>query len=229
MEVSAMLATNRVSMGVRISIGGQKANRIQPENITTDAIQWSRELGFHSINLDLIYGLPHQTLKSFEETVVKVIGLSPDRLAVFHYAHVPWLKPHQKLIHDEHLPSPELKLEIFKMTTENLLQAGYWSIGMDHFAENDELALRKGTTLYRNFQGYSTQTGRDLYGFRMSAIGHFWETYHQKYKTLPEYYAAIEQRSWQRMGYRTRDTYPQGSHHEIDVHYEGTPGDRRNI
>ena len=186
---------NRISMGVQdFNPKVQEAvNRIQPESITRDAVNWSRKLGFKSINLDLIYGLPHQTLSSFKKTVDTIIDISPDRLAVFNYAHVPWLKPHQKLIHQEHLPSPELKLQIFKMTIEKLIDAGYWNIGMDHFSKRtDEMAIaQKNKTLYRNFQGYSTKAGCDLYGFGMSAIGHFKETYQQNKKTLPEYYKSL--------------------------------------
>jgi oxygen-independent coproporphyrinogen-3 oxidase len=186
---------NRVSMGVQdFDPRVQEAvNRVQPESITRDAVNWSRDLGFHSINLDLIYGLPYQTLESFAETVDKVIDISPDRLAVFNYAHVPWLKPHQKLILAETLPSLELKLEIFKMTIEKLVAAGYWNVGMDHFAKRtDELAIaQKNRTLYRNFQGYSTKAGCDLYGFGMSAIGQFHDTYQQNRKTVREYFDAL--------------------------------------
>jgi oxygen-independent coproporphyrinogen III oxidase len=198
---------NRVSMGVQdFNPKVQEAvNRIQPESITRDAVDWSRKLGFKSINLDLIYGLPHQTLASFKKTVKTVIDISPDRLAIFNYAHVPWLKPHQKLIHQEQLPTPELKLQIFKMTIEMLIDAGYWNIGMDHFAKrNDELAIAQmNKTLYRNFQGYSTKAGCDLYGFGMSAIGHFKETYQQNKKTLPEYYKTLDGNSMATIvGYR---------------------------
>ncbi len=201
---------NRISMGVQdFEIKVQEAvNRVQPESITRDAVNWSRELGFQSINLDLIYGLPFQTLQSFEKTVDTVMDISPDRIAVFNYAHVPWLKPHQKLIHPEDLPATELKLEIFKMTTEKLLNAGYWSVGMDHFAKKtDELSVaQRNGTLYRNFQGYSTKAGCDLYGFGMSAIGHFKETYQQNIKNVREYYAAIKKGNLAtHVGYRMTD------------------------
>ncbi len=186
---------NRVSMGVQdFHPAVQEAvNRIQPESITRDAVTWCRQLGFSSINLDLIYGLPFQTVKTFEETVEKIIELSPDRIAVFNYAHVPWLKPHQKVIKQETMPTVEEKLEIFKMTIEKLLDAGYWNIGMDHFAKkNDEMSVaQRNKTLYRNFQGYSTKAGCDLYGFGMSAIGHFQHSYHQNLKTVKEYTDAI--------------------------------------
>ncbi len=187
---------NRISMGVQdFDVRVQEAvNRVQPESITRDAVNWSRELGFSSINLDLIYGLPFQTLETFAETVDKVIDIAPDRLAVFNYAHVPWLKPHQKLILPETLPSTELKLEIFKMTIEKLVAAGYWNVGMDHFAkQTDELAIaQKNRTLYRNFQGYSTKAGCDLYGFGMSAIGQFHDSYQQNVKTVREYFDALD-------------------------------------
>ncbi len=188
---------NRISMGVQdFNLKVQEAvNRVQPEEITRDAVSWSRQLGFQSINLDLIYGLPFQSVASFADTVDKIIDISPDRIAVFNYAHVPWLKPHQKVIDASALPSPEEKLEIFKMTIEKLLEAGYWNIGMDHFAKpTDELYIaQKNKTLYRNFQGYSTKAGCDLYGFGMSAIGHFHDSYQQNNKNIPEYYKRIDE------------------------------------
>jgi oxygen-independent coproporphyrinogen-3 oxidase len=141
-----------------------------------------------------LYGLPHQTLASFEKTIRTVITYNPDRIAVFNYAHVPWLKPHQKLIHQEDMPSPEQKLEILKMAIELLTSNGYEYIGMDHFAKpDDELAIaRAERTLYRNFQGYSTRSGADLYGFGMSSISHFRNVYAQNAKHLPEYYRALD-------------------------------------
>ncbi len=187
---------NRMSMGVqdfddRVQ---QAVNRIQPESLSRDVYTWARELGFHSINLDLIYGLPFQTVRSFETTVRKVIDLGPDRIAVFNYAHVPWLKPHQKLIHPEDLPTPDQKLQLLKMTIELLCANGYEYIGMDHFARpDDELALaQKEKTLYRNFQGYSTKSGADLYGFGMSSISHFQNIYAQNAKDLQPYYASLD-------------------------------------
>lgn len=187
---------NRVSVGVQdFDTRVQKAvNRIQPEEKVYETIQWCRGLAFKSINIDLIYGLPLQTLASFERTIDEVIELSPDRIAVYNYAHVPWLKPHQKLIHHEDLPSTDTKLQILKMTIEKLRGAGYAYIGMDHFAKStDELAIaRRNKTLHRNFQGYSTKAGVDLYGFGMSAISHFGDVYVQNVKTLREYYEAID-------------------------------------
>lgn len=188
---------NRISMGVQdFDPKVQKAvNRIQPEEITRQAIDWARELGFKSVNLDLIYGLPFQTIESFEKTIDKVIELSPERLAVFNFAYVPWLKPHQRVIKKEDLPAPEVKLKILKMTIEKLTDAGYVYIGMDHFAKpDDELAIaQKEKTLYRNFQGYSTRAGADLYAFGMSAISQFQNIYAQNYKELKDYYARIDE------------------------------------
>ena len=187
---------NRVSMGVQdFNPKVQEAtNRIQPEDITRQTVEWSRQLGFSSINIDLIYGLPFQTVGSFNETVDIIIDISPDRIANFNYAHVPWLKKHQKLIKPEDLPTPDQKLEILKSTMEKLGDAGYWYVGMDHFAKpDDELAVaQKNKTLYRNFQGYSTKKGCDLYGFGMSSISQFNEIYAQNEKTLKEYYDAID-------------------------------------
>ncbi len=186
---------NRVSMGVQDfnEKVQQAVNRIQPEKMTRTTIEWCRKLGFSSINLDLIYGLPFQTLRSFEKTINKIIDISPDRIAVFNYAYVPWLKPHMKLIHPEDLPAPETKLQILKMTIEKLTDAGYRYIGMDHFAKpSDELSVaQKNKTLYRNFQGYSTKAGTDVYAFGMSSISQFTDIYAQNAKTLPEYYRRI--------------------------------------
>jgi oxygen-independent coproporphyrinogen-3 oxidase len=201
---------NRMSMGVQdFDAEVQEAvNRVQPESMSRRVYDWARELGFTSINLDLIYGLPFQTPGSFETTVKKVIGFGPDRIAAFNYAHVPWLKPHQKLIRPDDLPSPEVKLEILKMTIEMLCSGGSEYIGMDHFAQPaDELArAQKSKTLYRNFQGYSTKSGADLYGFGMSAISHFRESYAQNTKNLPEYYRALDEGKFAtRVGYRMTD------------------------
>ncbi len=187
---------NRISMGVQdFNEKVQKAvNRIQPEDMTRQVINWVRELGFQSINLDLIYGLPFQTLDTFADTVDKIIDISPDRIAVFNYAHVPWMKKHQALIHPEDLPAPEEKLDILKTTIEKLTGAGYVFIGMDHFAKpDDELSTAlKEKKLYRNFQGYSTNAGADLYAFGITSISQLKNIYAQNYKTEKEYYKALD-------------------------------------
>ena len=201
---------NRISMGVQdFNEKVQKAtNRIQPEGITRQTVQWVRELGFSSINLDLMYGLPFQTLETFSETLDKTIDISPDRIAVFNYAHVPWMKKHQSLIHPEDLPVPEIKLQILKMTIERLTSAGYVFIGMDHFAKpDDELAIAlKEKKLYRNFQGYSTHSGTDLYALGITAISQLQNIYSQNYKTEKEYYQAIDNETLpSAKGYRLSD------------------------
>jgi oxygen-independent coproporphyrinogen-3 oxidase len=173
----------------------QKAvNRIQPEDMTREVLDWAHEVGFESVNLDLIYGLPHQTMASFEKTLERIIDIDPDRIAVFNYAHVPWLKKHMALIRAEDLPTPEEKLRISVRTIEMLNAAGYRYVGMDHFAKPDnELALaQQNKSLYRNFQGYTTHAGTDLYGFGITSIGQFDRMYAQNVKTLPEYYEAMD-------------------------------------
>lgn len=202
---------NRVSLGVQdFNDEVQVAvNRLQPERITMDAIEWSKSVGIDSINIDLIYGLPFQTLQTFQSTLDKVVDLSPNRLAVFNFAYVPWMKPHQKLIRQEDLPSPEVKLKLLKTTIEFLTSKGYEYIGMDHFAKpDDELAIaRHAKTLHRNFQGYSTRAGADLFGFGMSAISHFGDVYAQNLKTVPQYSEAVNGGKFPtHVGYRmTRD------------------------
>ena len=201
---------NRISMGVQdFDEKVQKAvNRIQPEDITRQAIQWIRELGYDSINLDLIYGLPFQSVDTFANTVDKIIEINPDRIAVFNYAHVPWMKKHMALIHPEDIPAPEIKLEILKMTIEKLVNAGYEFIGMDHFSKpDDELAVAmREKKLYRNFQGYSTNAGADLYAMGITSISQLKNVYAQNYKTEKEYYSAIDNETLPTSkGYRLTD------------------------
>lgn len=201
---------NRISMGVQdFNEKVQKAtNRIQPEDITRQAVQWVRELGFSSVNLDLMYGLPFQTLETFEVTLDKTIDISPDRIAVFNYAHVPWVKKHMALIHPEDLPAPEVKLQILKLTIEKLTKAGYVFIGMDHFAKpDDELAVAlREKKLYRNFQGYSTHAGTDLYAMGITGISQLQNVYAQNYKTEKEYFDSINNEALPiARGYRLTD------------------------
>ena len=188
---------NRISMGVQdFNEQVQKAvNRIQPEDMTRQVVSWVHELGFHSVNLDLMYGLPFQTLETFEKTVDATIDISPDRIAVFNYAHVPWLKKHMALIKPEDLPKPEEKLHILKMTIEKLTNAGYVFIGMDHFAKpTDELAVaQREKKLYRNFQGYSTHAGTDLYGMGITSISQIGRSYSQNVKKENEYFEKLNE------------------------------------
>ena len=153
-----------------------------------------RQYGFESVNIDLIYGLPHQTVESFEKTLDETIELNPDRFAVFSYAHVPWIKPAQKILTDDILPSAEMKLELLKLTIEKLNANGYHYIGMDHFSRaDDELTVaQQEKTLQRNFQGYSTKGGVDIYAFGMSSISQAEDIYWQNKKELDEYYEDLD-------------------------------------
>jgi len=189
---------NRASMGVQDHHPEvQKAiHRIQPYAMTAQAIDWLRECGFESLNVDLIYGLPHQTVQSFEQTLEDTLKLQPDRFAVFSYAHVPWIKPAQKIFQERaNLPSPETKLELLKLTIEKLTAEGYRYIGMDHFArEDDELSIaQRQKTLQRNFQGYSTRGGVDIYSFGMSSISQSERAYWQNLKELPAYTQSVQE------------------------------------
>jgi oxygen-independent coproporphyrinogen-3 oxidase len=188
---------NRISMGVQdFQPEVQKAvNRIQPEGLTRQVISWVRELGFQSFNLDLMYGLPFQTINSFEKTIEKVIELSPNRLALFNFAYIPWVKKHMKAIRAEDLPSAETKLSILKMSIEKLLDAGYVFIGMDHFAKpDDELAIAlKEKRMYRNFQGYSTHAGTDLYAMGLTSISQFGRIYAQNIKDEKGYFQLLDE------------------------------------
>ncbi len=197
MEAFREIGFNRTSFGVQdFNLQVQEAiNRVQSEEITRQTVEWARELGYKSINLDLIYGLPFQTIGSFAETVEKIIEISPERIAVFNYAHVPWLKKHQSVMPAEAMPTPDERLQILKMTIEKLTGAGYEYIGMDHFAKpTDDLAVaQKNGTLYRNFQGYSTKAGADVYAFGLSAISQFQNIYAQNLKNLKDYYARVNE------------------------------------
>ena len=188
---------NRASLGVQdFNPQVQEAvHRIQPRAMTEQAINWLRAEGFTSLNLDLIYGLPYQTVASFTDTLEQVLELNPDRLAVFSYAHVPWMKPAQKILERESaLPPPETKLAMLKLITETLTSRGYVYIGMDHIAKaTDELAVAQAArTLQRNFQGYSTRAGTEILAFGISAISQTPHSYRQNHKTLEPYYAALD-------------------------------------
>jgi oxygen-independent coproporphyrinogen III oxidase len=188
---------NRASMGVQDfnPVVQEAVHRIQPREMTQQAMDWMRELGYGSINLDLIYGLPHQTPESFNETLDTVLEMKPDRLAVFSYAHVPWIKPSQKILEQKVLPTPESKLEVLKLTIERLTADNqYVYIGMDHFAKpNDELTIsQREKKLQRNFQGYSTRAGSDIYAFGMSGVSQVPDAYWQNEKELPKWQAAVD-------------------------------------
>ncbi len=196
MAFLAGIGFNRVSLGVQdFEPAVQKAvHRIQSEEVTRGAIEEARASGFRSVNLDLIYGLPKQTLDSFDRTLDKVIALDPDRIALYSYAHLPKRFLPQRRIAEADLPSAEMKLQIMTLAIGRLARAGYVYIGMDHFAKpGDDLAVaqRRGQ-LQRNFQGYSTHPESDLLGLGVSAIGRVGPTYYQNTKALPDYYAALD-------------------------------------
>jgi len=187
---------NRVSLGVQdLEDKVQHAvNRVQPEALIREVYGWIKEEGFESVNFDLMVGLPHQTPETFERTLDKVIAMAPDRFAVFNYAHVPWMKKHQKLIVEETLPHLEQRLALQKLTLEKLTAAGYVYIGMDHFARPDDelVKAQRAKTLYRNFQGYTTHKNCDILAFGVSAISQTDDVYAQNVKVLSEYREMVE-------------------------------------
>lgn len=190
------LGFNRLSLGVQdFDQGVQKAvNRIQSQDITLRVMDAARREGFKSISVDLIYGLPLQSVASFSRTVDEIIAQNPDRISVFNYAHLPELFKTQRQIDADTLPSPAVKLEILRTVIEQLANAGYVYIGMDHFAKpEDELTLaQQAGTLYRNFQGYSTHADCDLVGLGATSIGMVGNSYSQNLKALEDYYARID-------------------------------------
>ncbi len=193
------LGFNRISLGVQdFNPKVQEAiHRIQPLDMTAKTVEHCRNLGFEGINFDLIYGLPHQTVASFEQTVREVIALNPDRIALYNYAHVPWLSPHQAQMPEEALPETGVKFQILQTALTLFTEAGYLYIGMDHFAKpHDELsrALANGN-LARNFMGYTVQHGTqpsDLYGFGVSAISGLQMQFAQNFRKLSQYYEALD-------------------------------------
>ncbi|EHJ92896.1 oxygen-independent coproporphyrinogen III oxidase [Vreelandella boliviensis] len=191
------LGFNRISLGVQdLSPLVQKAiNRIQPRVLTETLMEEAHRLGFRSLNLDLIYGLPFQTEKSFADTLRQVIELNPARLSVFNYAHMPERFAPQRRINADDLPGGEEKLAILRTTIEMLTAAGYVHIGMDHFARPDDslaIAQREGS-LQRNFQGYSSHAQCDLIGLGVSAISRIDDVYAQNPSDLASYAAALDQ------------------------------------
>ena len=189
------LGFNRLSLGVQdFDLEVQKAvNRIQSREITLKAMEAARSEGFKSISVDLIYGLPLQSVASFARTVDEIVEQNPDRISVFNYAHLPDLFKTQRQIDASALPPPAVKLEILKTVIEHLIRAGYIYIGMDHFAKPDDELTRaqQAGTLYRNFQGYSTHAHCDLIGLGATSIGMVGDSYSQNLKTLEEYYTRI--------------------------------------
>jgi oxygen-independent coproporphyrinogen-3 oxidase len=191
------LGFNRISMGVQDfnPLVQQTIHRIQPFELTKRLFDLCRSLEFESINIDLIYGLPHQTPDSFLESVDKVISLGPDRVAMFSYAHVPWLKKQQGSF-ARLIPQGMDKFRIFRTGIERFTSSDYLYVGMDHFARpDDELCIaQRERTLHRNFQGYTTKAGADLLGIGVSAISGLSSVYAQNFRDLNAYYGAIEKK-----------------------------------
>ncbi|MDR1661931.1 MAG: oxygen-independent coproporphyrinogen III oxidase, partial [Azoarcus sp.] len=195
-ELLATLGLNRMSIGVQdfaedVQIA---ANRVQSFDETRLVMEAARATGFRSISMDLIYGLPKQNLASFEQTLEKVADLSPDRISLYSYAHLPALFKPQRRIAQSDLPGADAKLQILRRAIDWLTAAGYVYIGMDHFAKpDDELAVAQNQgRLHRNFQGYSTQAECDMLAFGVSSIAKVGPVYSQNRKTLDEYYDALD-------------------------------------
>ncbi len=191
----ADIGLNRVSMGIQdFDPAVQKAvNRIQDEGKTLGLIHAARKAGFNSVSVDLIYGLPLQTAKSFETTIDSVLTARPDRISVYNYAHLPHLFPAQRMISTDDVPTPEVRLELLASTISKLVDVGYVYIGMDHFALPDDdlsVAMRNGT-LQRNFQGYSTYHDTDLVGLGVSAIGKVGNSCVQNHKDIRDWQGLI--------------------------------------
>lgn len=196
MKVLAGAGFNRVSFGIqdfdeKVQVA---VHRVQSYDVTKGAMDLARKYGMVSVNVDLIYGLPYQNLETFKKTLELAISLDPDRLAVFNYAHVPWLKKTMRKIDETTLPTPAEKLAIMRYTVDHMGEKGYRMIGMDHFAKPEDelfLAIEKGE-LHRNFQGYTTKGGADLIGVGLTSIGEGVDYYAQNLKEMDAYEAAID-------------------------------------
>jgi oxygen-independent coproporphyrinogen III oxidase len=192
----ADLGFNRMSIGVQdFNEDVQKAvHRIQPEEMTMATLETARECGFQSINMDLIYGLPRQTPETFGRTLERVLRASPDRVALYSYAHLPARFKPQRRIDPADMPSAQTKLDIMLSAINMMLDAGYQFVGMDHFARaDDELAVaQRNGSLHRNFQGYTTQADCDLLALGVSSISKIGASFGQNMKTLDEYYEALD-------------------------------------
>jgi oxygen-independent coproporphyrinogen-3 oxidase len=187
---------NRVSLGVQdFTPEVQEAvNRVQGVDLTRGQVEHARRLGYASVNIDLIYGLPYQTPATFQPTLDLVTGMRPDRVAVYSFAYVPWMRAHMKHLPEASLPSAGTKLELLARAVETFGAAGYRQIGMDHFAlPGDELARAiDARSLHRNFMGYTVQSARDMVALGVSGIGDVQGAFVQNFKKLSDYYAALD-------------------------------------
>lgn len=197
LDVARELGFNRLSIGVQdFDVKVLAAvNRAEAEKKTKLLLSHARKIGFKSVNLDLIYGLPHQTPQSFGITLDKVLALRPDRLAMYSFAFVPWIKGNQKQIQKDQLPSRDAKFALFSQAIKAFLNAGYLQIGMDHFALPDDEMGRaaQSRTLYRNFMGYTVHSATDMIGVGVSSIGAIDGAFAQNFKKTVPYYRAIDE------------------------------------
>ena len=195
-QAAAAGGMNRASLGVQdFDSSVQKAiNREQPFDVVACAAALLREAGVHSLNLDLMYGLPRQTLAGLEQTIDKALALAPDRISLFGYAHVPWMKAHQKLIIEDDLPDSRLRYQMQRRAADLLEERGWRRLGLDHFARpDDSLAAAAGEgRMRRNFQGYTTDEATTLIGFGASSIGRMPQGYVQNHATVPPWREALE-------------------------------------
>ncbi len=196
MKCLRRLGFNRLSMGIQDFNASvqEQVNRIQPFDMVKTFYDWCRQLKFQSVNCDLIYGLPGQTPDSFKDTIAKIVTLKPDRIALYSFAYVPWLKKHQSKIAEGRLPTTDQKLDIFLNSRAELLAGGYQAIAMDHFAlKDDEMskAFNNGA-LYRNFMGYTVKPADEYIGVGITAIGFLENTFIQSHKTLKDYFGALK-------------------------------------
>jgi oxygen-independent coproporphyrinogen-3 oxidase len=212
LQLLADLGFNRISLGVQDTNPEvqQAVNRIQDPETTMQLVQEARQQGFNSVSIDLIYGLPKQSLASFENTLDLVTQARPDRLAVYNYAHLPHIFRSQRMIKEAELPSAETRLALMELTIQKLTGSGYRYIGMDHFAlPGDELSrAQEAGNLQRNFQGYSTRSECDLIGLGVSAIGKIGDCYAQNLKEIPRWSAAVDAAElpiWRGVSLKTED------------------------
>lgn len=199
-ETLASIGVNRASLGIQdLDLSVQKAiGRVQPFHVVEAAVQYLRDAGLFNINFDLMYGLPEQTVETIRSTIAQSVALKPGRIALFGYAHVPWMKKHQKLIDEASLPDAAKRLELASVAREDLLRAGYQPIGLDHFAlPDDSMAIRlRDGSLKRNFQGYTTDQGGQMIGFGVSSIGRLTKGYVQNISDVGNWRRAVESKQF---------------------------------
>jgi oxygen-independent coproporphyrinogen-3 oxidase len=200
LDLLSGIGFNRYSFGVQDldPMVQKNVGRIQHEEKISELLSHLRKIGHNAINIDLIYGLPGQTPESFSRTIEKIIRLKPSRIALFGFAFVPWVSPHQKALEQYHIPNPEERMTLFGLAYDLLFDAGYEHIGMDHFAlpEDELIRALKSRTLTRNFMGYTTRRGLDLIGIGASSISAVGATYAQNEKEVRKYMEKAETQTW---------------------------------